>query len=63
MKLGNKQYPSTIQNEVEKALSFYPELANTSIHFRWGVFTQQSFMLVQPKIPTLLRKKEEPIRL
>ncbi len=58
MKVGNKQYPSTIQNEVEKALSFYPELENSSIHFRWRVFTQHSFMLAQPKIPTLLRKKE-----
>jgi hypothetical protein len=55
---GNKRYPSDIKNEVEKALSYYPELADSKIHFRWGVFTQYSFMLAQPKIPTLLRKKE-----
>lgn len=59
MKKGNKQYPSEIKNEVEKALSYYPELADTKIHFRWGVFTQHSFMLAQPKIPTLLRPKEK----
>ncbi len=48
-----------IKNEVEAALAYYPELADTKIHFRWGVFTQHSFMLAQPKIPSLLRKKEK----
>jgi hypothetical protein len=59
MKVGNKQYPSDIKNEVEKALTYYPDLVDVKIHFRWGVFTQHSFMLAQPKIPTLLRKKEK----
>jgi len=58
MKVGNKQYPSKIKNEVEEALAYYPELKDTPIHFRWGVFTQHSFMLAQPKIPSLLHKKE-----
>ena len=59
MKVGNKKYPSEIKNEVEAALAFYPDLVDTKILFRWGVFTQHSFMLAQPKIPTLIRKKEK----
>ena len=59
MKVGNKRYPRSIKNEVEKALSYYLDLEDVRIHFRWGVFTQHSFMLAQPKIPSLLRKKEK----
>jgi len=59
MRKGNKRYPNEIKNEVEAALAYYPDLADTKIHFRWGVFTQYSFMLAQPKIPSLLRKKEK----
>ncbi len=58
MRVGNKKYPSKIKAEVEKALSHYPELRNVPIHFRWGIFTQHSFMLAQPKVPTLFRPKE-----
>jgi hypothetical protein len=59
MRVGNKQYPSEIKNEVENVLSYYPDLIKVGIHFRWGVFTQHSFMLAQPKIPTLLLRKEK----
>jgi hypothetical protein len=57
MRNGNKVYPRKLKSEVETALSFYPELQNVSIEFRWGKFTQHSFMLAQPKIPTLFRDK------
>jgi len=57
MRKGNKKYPSKLKTEVERALAFYPELDEVAIEFRWGVFTQHSFMLAQPKIPTLFRSK------
>ncbi len=57
MRIGNKTYPSKLKSEVEKALSYYPELTDVPIEFKWGVFTQHSFMLAQPKIPTLFRNK------
>lgn len=59
MRVGNKNYPGELKNEVEKALEYFPALAKTSIHFRWGYFTQHSFMLAQPKIPSLLRPKQK----
>lgn len=59
MKVGNKRYPREIKSEVETALSYYPDLDSTKIHFRWGKFTQHSFMLAQPKFETLLNKKNK----
>lgn len=59
MRKGNKKYPSKIKSEVEKALAYYPDLEEVAIEFRWGVFTQHSFMLAQPKVPTLLRNKTQ----
>ncbi len=59
MRNGNKVYPGKLKSEVEKALSFYPELKNVAIEFKWGVFTQHSFMLAQPKVITMLRNKED----
>lgn len=58
MRKGNKKYPSKLKSEVEKALSYYPELDDVAIEFRWGVFTQHSFMLAQPKVSTMLRNKK-----
>lgn len=57
MNLVNKKFPKELRNEVEKALSYYPELENVEIVFKWGVFTQHSFMLAQPIIHTLLFPK------
>jgi hypothetical protein len=59
VKVGNKRYPSAIKNEVEAAIAYYPDLDDIAIHFRWGVFTQHSFMLAQPKIQTLLQNKKK----
>lgn len=59
MRKGNYVYPRELKVEVERALTYYPDLKNVKIQFRWGVFTQHSFMLAQPKIHTLLRKKEK----
>ena len=59
MRKGNYVYPRELKVEVERALTYYPDLKNVKIQFRWGVFNQHSFMLAQPKIHTLLRKKEK----
>ncbi|MFT5513179.1 MAG: hypothetical protein ACI8SE_001580 [Bacteroidia bacterium] len=59
MRNGNKVYPGKLKAEVENALSDYPDLADVEIEFRWGVFTQHSFMLAQPKVITLLRHKSK----
>jgi hypothetical protein len=59
VKVGNKRYPRSIKKEVELALAYYPNLKDVPIWFRWGVFTQHSFMLAQPIIPSLVRNKKK----
>ncbi|MFT5723674.1 MAG: hypothetical protein ACI9JN_000791 [Bacteroidia bacterium] len=59
MRVGNKRYPGRLKSEVEKALLYYPDLEHIAIEFRWGVFTQHSFMLAQPKPLTLLRNRNK----
>ena len=58
MRIGNKIYPNDLRSEIEKALSYYPDLVDTHIKFRWGRFARRSFMLAQPIISTMFRKKE-----
>jgi hypothetical protein len=55
---GNKTYPNELISEIEKALSYYPDLEQTHIYFRWGRFARRSFMLAQPIVPTMFGKKE-----
>lgn len=45
----NKIIPSNIKENVEKALSFYPELSNTSIEFKIKRNIKKSTMQAQPK--------------
>lgn len=59
MRNGNKIYPNELRSEIEKALSYYPDLAETHIKFRWGRFTRRSFMLARPIISSILRSKEK----
>lgn len=54
----NKQIPAVIENNVLKALSFYPELKNTTISFIFKTNIKTSVMQAQPVFTTLLRKRK-----
>ncbi|MCE7067284.1 hypothetical protein [Dyadobacter sp. CY326] len=49
----NKTIPKVIENEVLKALSFYPELKETRIDFVFKRNIKRSVMQAQPKISTM----------
>jgi hypothetical protein len=53
----NKTIPKIIENEVLKALSFYPELKETCIDFVFKRNIKRSVMQAQPKIGTMLGTK------
>lgn len=54
-KLNNKYYPAELEDAVLKSLSFYPELKDTEIHFKYARQIKHSVMQAQPKINTLAR--------
>ncbi len=54
----NKQIPAVIENNVLKALSFYPELKNTTISFIFKTNIKTSVMQAQPVFATLLGKRK-----
>jgi hypothetical protein len=54
-----KTIPKVIEKEVLCALSFYPELQDTAIHFVFKQKIRGSVMLAQPKFGTLFNKKRE----
>ncbi|TLV00221.1 hypothetical protein [Dyadobacter luticola] len=56
---SNKTIPKIIENEVLKALSFYPELRDTCIHFVFKRRIRKSVMQAQPKFSTMLSGKRE----
>ena len=51
----NKKIPRVIENEVLKALSFYPELRETSIDFVFKQNIKKSVMQAQPDVPAILK--------
>ena len=51
--------PDTIKNEVVQALSFFPELANTPITFKYTDKKGTSVMLAQPVFKSLLKNKDQ----
>lgn len=53
--LNNKYYPAELKDAVLKSLSFYPELKDTEIHFKYARQIKYSVMQAQPKINTLAR--------
>ncbi len=53
----NKIFPESIEKEVLKALSFYPEMAETHIEFKFREHQSKSFMQAQPKFWSLFRFK------
>jgi len=54
----NKQIPAEIEKNVLTALSFYPELKNTTIDFLFKKNLQTSVMQAQPVFTSLLKKKK-----
>ncbi len=55
----NKQIPALIERNVLQALSFYPELKNSIIHFIFKTNIKTSVMQAQPVFSTLLQKREK----
>jgi len=49
----NKKIPKVIENEILKALSFYPELERVPIDFVFKQDIKKSVMQAQPKIKTM----------
>ena len=54
----NKQIPALIEKNVLKALSFYPELENTTIGFMFKTNIKTSVMQAQPVFMTLLQRRK-----
>jgi hypothetical protein len=57
----NKQIPTVIEKSVLRALSFYPELENTSINFIFKKNIKGSVMQAQPLFKTLFGKRANRI--
>ena len=55
----NKTYPKIIEKEVLKALSFYPELENVPIEFKFKTKIKKSTMQAQPRFSKLFSKREK----
>lgn len=56
--LSNKIIPENIENEALEALSFYPELAETAIEFRFKDNIKKSTMQAQPRFASFFKRKE-----
>ena len=54
----NKVIPENILNEAQIALSYYPELEDVEIEFRYKNSIKNSFMQAQPKIANLFKGKK-----
>lgn len=54
----NKDYPAELENAVLKSLSFYPELKNVRIQFKYVSRIKKSVMLAQPRIKTIFNRKK-----
>ena len=55
---GNKIIPESILNEAKIALSYYPELEDVEIEFKFKQDIKKSFMQAQPKISNLFKGKK-----
>lgn len=54
---NNKIIPESILNEAKIALSYYPELENVEIEFKYKEDIKKSFMQAQPRISNLFHGK------
>lgn len=55
----NKIIPAELETECLAALSFYPELKNTTIEFKFGEMASSSTMESRPKFSSIFRKREK----
>lgn len=55
----NKIIPESIFNEARIALSYYPELENVEIEFKYKEDIKKSFMQAQPKVSNLFKGKDK----
>ncbi len=55
---SQQKIPNSIANEVKIALSYYPELTNTSIEFKFKKNIKKSTMQAQPKIVSFFKSKK-----
>lgn len=55
---SSKVIPTNILDEAKVALSFYPELEDVKIEFKYKKGIKKSFMQAQPKIATLFKGKK-----
>lgn len=56
--INNKIIPESIKSEVLEALSFYPELADTPIKFKFKDNIKKSTMQAQPRFSSIFKRKE-----
>ncbi len=54
----NKVIPAVIEEHVLRALSYYPELEETAIHFVFTDKLEKSIMAARPTIGSLLKKRQ-----
>lgn len=59
MKSQNHIIPNSIENEAKMALSFYPELRETSIEFKFKKNIKKSTMLAQPTFGSFFRSRKK----
>ncbi len=57
--LDNKIIPESIKKEALEALSFYPELWDTAIEFKFKDNIKKSTMQAQPRFTSILKRKEK----
>lgn len=58
IEFGNKMIPKNIEKEALEALSFYPELAETAIEFKFKDNIKKSTMQAQPRFASFFKSKE-----
>ena len=56
--LDNKIIPESIKKEVIEAISFYPELYDTAIEFKFKDNIRKSTMQAQPRFASFFKRKE-----
>ena len=56
--LDNKIIPESIKKEVIEAISFYPELYDTAIEFKFKDNIKKSTMQAQPRFTSFFKRKE-----
>lgn len=59
MQYTNKIFPANIADEVKTALSYYPELKDTPIEFKYKTSIKKSTMQAQPALKSIFRSKEK----